>query len=313
MIEITIHQKEAPVTAYKPDIVIYHDHCADGYAAAWACWKRWGDECRYVAASYGKVPPEVAGKHVLLVDFSYKRDVLDAMANSAASVVILDHHKTAEQDLEAFRFHESEPGAVSPDGVPGILRSLAELGRPPVIAIFDMHRSGARMAWDFCHGRDTVPMLILLIEDRDLWLFRYGDTKPFSLWLRSEPFTFDRFSLIDNELEDARDNARIMTEARAMQRFFDAKVSEIASFARRRRIGDHEPMVVNCPPMFASEVGHALLDKHPDIPFAAMYFDGPNGRMWSLRSQDDREDVSVIAARFGGGGHRNAAGFGTPL
>ena len=298
---------------WKPDIVIYHDHCADGFAAAWACWMRWRDECQYVPASYGQPAPDVTGKNVLMVDFSYKRAALDAMAASAASIVILDHHKTAEQDLEAFRFRESEAGVVAPENVAGMLRDLAELYRPPVIAIFDMQRSGAHMAWDFCHDVDETPLLIQYVEDRDLWLFKLPETKPFSLWLRSEPFSFDRFELLAQELHDARDGDRIMTEAAAMQRFFDAKVDEIASFARRRRIGEHEPIVVNCPPMFASEVGHALLDKHPAAPFAAMYFDGPNARMWSLRSREDRTDVSAVAARFGGGGHRNAAGFSAPL
>lgn len=299
--------------AWQPDLVIYHAHCADGFAAAWACWMRWRDSCRYVSASYGQSPPDVAGKHVLMVDFSYKREALDAIAGVAASVVILDHHKTAEAELDAFRFRECETGIISPEDIGGMLRDLAELRRPPVIAIFDMHRSGAHMAWDFCHGVDETPMLIQLVEDRDLWLFKLPETKAFALWLRSEPFDFDRFELLSQELNDARDSHRIMTEAYAMQRFFDAKVDEIACFGRRRRIGEFEPVVVSCPPMFASEVGHALLDKHLDAPFAATYFDTSTTRMWSLRSRDDRADVSAVAASFGGGGHRNAAGFGVPL
>jgi hypothetical protein len=193
-----------------------------------------------------------------------------------------------------------------------MIEDFRELGRLPVLASFDMDRSGARMAWDFCHGCE-VPLLIRLIEDRDLWRFTMEDTKPFGLWLRSEPFSFDRFELLAQQLEDGRDGHEIMTEARAMQRFFDAKVSEIVSFASRRRIAEHEPIAVNCPPMFASEVGHELLEKHPDAPFAATYFDGPKSRMWSLRSRDDRVDVSAVASKFGGGGHRNAAGFETPL
>lgn len=298
---------------YQPDLVIYHDHCADGFAAAWACWMKWGAACHYVPANYGQTPPDVAGKHVLIVDFSYKRAILDDIADSAASVVILDHHKTAEADLEPFAFRESGPGAISPADVPGMLRDLAELQRPAVIAIFDMNRSGAHMAWDFCHGTDwPTPRLIDLVEDRDLWRFWLEDTKPFSLWLRSEPFSFDRFELLAQELDDARDSEVIMTEARAMQRFFDAKVDEIASFADFEAIAEHTPIMVNCPPMFSSEVGHALLDKHPTAPFAAMWYETRNKRMWSLRSRDERTDVSEVAAIFGGGGHRNAAGFSEP-
>jgi nanoRNase/pAp phosphatase (c-di-AMP/oligoRNAs hydrolase) len=47
-----------------------------------------------------------------------------------------------------------------------------------------------------------------------------------------------------------------------------------------------------------------------EAPFAACYYDKPGARVFSLRSRgDDGMDVSAIAAIYGGGGHRNAAGF----
>lgn len=298
--------------SYEPDIVIYHDHCADGFGAAWACWARWGDACQYVPANYGAAPPEVAGKHVLIVDFSYKRDVLREMGRAALSVIVLDHHKTAQADLADWAIDDVAGDFWAGDDPMKSVRFNDDRVGQPIAAQFDMNKSGARLAWEFCHDGEP-PLLIRMIEDRDLWRFTLEDTKSFALWLRSEPFSFDRFDMLAQQLHDGRGGHEIMTEARAMQRFFDAKVGEIASFGRRRRLGEHEPVIVNCPPMFASEVGHELLDKHPDAPFAATYFDGPNARMWSLRSRDDRVDVSAVAAKFGGGGHRNAAGFGVPL
>jgi nanoRNase/pAp phosphatase (c-di-AMP/oligoRNAs hydrolase) len=44
-------------------------------------------------------------------------------------------------------------------------------------------------------------------------------------------------------------------------------------------------------------------------PFAACYWDTPEGRAFSLRSSDDGADVAEVAKQYGGGGHRNAAGF----
>ena len=159
-------------------------------------------------------------------------------------------------------------------------------------------------------------MLLRLIEDRDLWRFTLPETKPFGLWLRSESFDFERWELISQELADGRDCDVILTEANAMQRFFDAKVSEIAARSRYGEIGGHRVRVCNCPPMFASEVGHKLLEDWPDVPFVACYSDDQKARGYSLRSSDDfshRMDVSEVARKFGGGGHRNAAGFGVPL
>lgn len=90
------------MTEYRPDIMIYHANCADGFGAAWAAWMRWGSAIEYVPCSYGQNPPDVRGKHVLIGDFSFKRSQLDAMLTEAASVVILDHHKTAEAELAPF-------------------------------------------------------------------------------------------------------------------------------------------------------------------------------------------------------------------
>lgn len=300
---------------YQPDIMIYHANCADGFGAAWAAWLKWGDKVQFVPASYGDAPPEVLGKHVLIGDFSYKAEGIRSLAG-AASVVILDHHKTALAELEPYRFHESSPGAISAADVPGMLSDLAELERPPILAIFDMDRSGARMVWDFCFPGEEAPLLIRLIEDRDLWRFAMRDTKAFNLWLRAEPFAFERWELIAQELNDGRDGANIMAEAAAMQRFFDQKVEEIAQRVRHMRIGGHVVPAVNCPPEFCSEVAHAVLERHGEAAFAACYWDTKDGRSYSLRSDhagNHRLDVSAIAASYGGGGHRSAAGFTVPL
>lgn len=296
---------------YQPDLVIYHDHCADGFGAAWACWMKWGAACQYVPANYGQTPPDVAGKHVLIVDFSYKRDVLREMAGTAKSIIVLDHHKTAQADLTDWQIDDVAGDFWADDDPMSHVHTNDDFVGQPIAALFNMNKSGAVLAWEFCHEA-PVPMLLRLIQDRDLWRFAMEDTKPFALWLRSQPFDFDRFELLAQELDDARDSEVIMTEARAMQRFFDAKVDEIASFADFEAIAEHTPIMVNCPPMFSSEVGHALLDKHPAAPFAAMWYETRNKRMWSLRSRDERTDVSAVAAIFGGGGHRNAAGFSEP-
>ncbi len=300
-------------TDYQPDMMIYHANCADGFGAAWAAWMKWGDAVEYVPCAYGQQAPEVLGKHVLIGDFSFKREQMDIIAQGAASIVVLDHHKTAESELEPFRFMESSPGAVSADDTNGMLRDLAELARPPVIAVFDMEQSGAVMTWRFCHPNTEIPLLLRLIEDRDLWRFTMPETKPFGAWLRCEPFGFERWEMIAQELNDGSDSARIFAEAEAMQRFMDQKVSEIASLGRRGIVGGYEVPICNCPPMFASEVGHKLLADNPLARFVACYSDQGKSRGWSLRSSDDRLDVSEVAKKFGGGGHRNAAGFGVPL
>lgn len=296
-----------PLDLWKPDLIIYHGGgCADGFGAAWACWRRWGDSVEFHAGNYGTPPPDVAGKHVLIVDFSYKRPVLKEMGAVVASIIILDHHETAEEDLA--EFVHALPDAITLENAAAAISDLDDFGFPRILADFDMKRSGAVLAWQFCFPGVEAPLLLRLIEDRDLWLFNYDATRPFATWLRSEPFSFQRWLEIADGIEVPYGND-IMREAEAMQRFHDEKVREIASLARRAKLGDHEPIVVSCPPMFASEVGNLLLTMHPEAPFSAMFYDTASKRMWSLRSDDGRPSVSAIAASYGGGGHRNAAGF----
>ncbi len=295
---------------YQPDIVIYHDKCMDGFTAAWAVWKRFGDAPEYIARNYGMSPPPILdGKHVLIVDFSFSRVLLDDMVTNgrAASVVILDHHKTAQADLAPFQIYENSPGAFGPEKVPGMLRDLDELGRPPIIALFDMERSGAGMAWDFCHGDGWRPMLVDLVEDRDLWRFELGDaSKLLHLALTSGPATFARWD------EAERDIDSFVDRGQAIAAYRDQLVDEIAERAVCVVIDGQYGIGVDCPYGLASDVGHRLLEDWPDTAFAAAIVRGEHTTTYSLRSRDDRADVSAIAKKFGGGGHRNAAGFKVP-
>lgn len=298
---------------WQPDMMIYHAHCADGFGAAWAAWLKWGDAVEYVPCAYGQEPPEVLGRNVLIGDFSFKRDTMERIAQGAASIVVLDHHETAENELLQWRRFMDKPERFTLATIGSMMTDLHRGPYLPVCALFDMNRSGAVMTWDFCFPGEEAPLLLRLIEDRDLWRFTMPETKPFGVWLRCEPFNFERWELIAQELNDGRDAERIFAEAHAMQRFFDQKVIEIGQLARTGMIAGHDVPLCNCPPMFASEVGHWLLDQHPDAPFVACYADQGKSRGYSLRSRDGRMAVSDIAKKFGGGGHRNAAGFGVPL
>lgn len=295
---------------WKPDICIYHGNCDDGFGAAWAIWRRWGNEVAYVPGTYGKPLPDASGKHVLFVDFSAKRPEIDAMAQVAKSIVIIDHHKTAEADLAPFIF---KPGrdmgyAVRVEDVDNLLGYDAMSGRPPVVAWFDMGQSGAVMAWDFAHRiphNDPPPNMLSLIQDRDLWRFAYGDkTRQFSAALRTYPMTFEKWDMI------AADPDKLVEEGKGILRAHNANIEKFMADRYLDVIDGMTVPVVNVPYHYASDTAHALLEKCPEAPFAACWFRRGDGMIqFSLRSEDRRVDVSEVAKKFGGGGHRNAAGF----
>jgi len=68
--------------------------------------------------------------------------------------------------------------------------------------------------------------------------------------------------------------------------------------------------IYNLPGFMISDTLHMALEKYPSARYAVGYFDLPGKRIYSLRSRQGSEvDVSEIAKRHGGGGHKHAAGF----
>lgn len=291
---------------WKPDICVFHGGCDDGFGAAWAIWKRWGNDVVYVPSSYGQpLPIGMEDKHVLFVDFSAKRPEIEALAQVAKSIVIIDHHKSAEAELEPFKVGLCGGAKFVPDDLDGMFRDMAELDRPPVLAWFDMDQSGAVMAWKFAHPDAIIPRFLRYIEDRDLWRFRYGDqTKRFSAALRTYPMDFKTWDGLISRPDNLAD------EGVGILRAHNVNIQKFLADAYMGEISGHLVPIVNIHGYYASDIGNALLQKYPEAPFAGTWSRGADGMIkYSLRSEDSRLDVSQIAQKFGGGGHRNAAGY----
>lgn len=298
------------MTEWLPDIVIYHFPCDDGFGSALAVWSKYGDAPTYVGAKYGDAPPDVTGLNALICDFSYPEAVLRDMAKVARSVVVLDHHKTAEEAL--FKYSVSDRDLVNITNIHLELDACVDTEEMlPLVALFDMNRSGAMITWQFLFpDQPRIPWMFKFLQDRDLWRFEFDGTKPFSMLLRSLPFDFVIWRTLMLEMEQNSGRHRMLTEGVAIQRYHDRKVEELLDQVIWGNIGGYNVPIINANWAFSSDLGHSLLQKFPDAPFAATYFDRFDGkRQFSLRSEDRRVDVSAVAKSYGGGGHRNASGF----
>lgn len=291
----------------KSDILcIYHGNCADGFGAAWTVRKALGeDRVDFFAGYYGKEPPDVNGRDVIIVDFSYKEHVLKQMALDANSILVLDHHKSAAEDLR----HIPPPpnGRYTPDSVDWCAWTEAEDDPSwALFALFDMERSGAGLTWDFFFPGEPRPPLIAHIEDRDLWRFDLEGTREIQAAVFSYPYDF---TVWDDLMQ--RPTAELFAEGEGIMRKQMKDIKEfIAVAGRRLTINGHDVPALNCPYFWSSEAGNIMAKGEP---FAACYWDQEDGRVFSLRSTDAGQDVQAIAVQFGGGGHRNAAGFKMPI
>jgi len=259
--------------------VLYHANCNDGSGAALAAWKKLGDAAEYIPVQYGSEPPEIEeGEKVYIVDFSYNREQLMRIADVAGKVIVIDHHKTAQDDLsEPFQNHSN------------------------IQVNFDMERSGAVMAWEYFHD-EPVPKLLLHIQDRDLWRFEMEETKDIATALRLYPYFRNWLEL---------DLLVLCLQGASINGFLDQQADIVTKTEPRTwdKTGDLVP-IYNLPGFMISDTLHMALEKYPECDYAVAYFDLPDKRVYSLRSRSGGYvDVSAVAKRYGGGGHKHAAGF----
>lgn len=282
----------------RPTFVIYHDNCADGFAAATVAYLCFGDAATYLPAQYGKPFPGIPdGARVFILDFSWPynpeaREKLNELAERTILTVI-DHHKTAAESLKGRWF-----------------------------AHFEEHKSGAVMAWEYFRDYDPdsvfgeVPELLLYVQDRDLWRWELPSSKAVSAGLAARPKVLAEWAQMLRE--GYVEILNLKNEGAAILRYQKLLVEQIVANRRVVHLGRWKFTAVNTQTLMSEccdrllEMGEEAGEPHE---FVAAYFyepstqvDGGVARKWSLRSRPGF-DCSVVAKEFGGGGHAQACGF----
>lgn len=277
------------------NLLIHHGRCTDGFTSALCCW-RWRNEnglsneedaITYYPATHGRDPPDVTGKTVVICDFSYRKSILDDMMTKAKSILILDHHKTAQKDLE----------------------DVADENK-----VFDMDHSGAYIAWRFFFGYDVpVPRMILYVEDNDIWKKALPNTREFTSFIFTVPMEFEAYAkFFDDEYLDNTvfpiGKGMVMKDDDYIEYLGRHIIPKFIQLKNRYYFAGHLSSKI-----LRSDMGNHAFTALPYLNFSVIYsvsdFNGSTS--YSLRSTDERTDVGLIAKQFGGGGHRNAAGCGS--
>ena len=203
-----------------PVTVLYHADCPDGFGAAYAAWLRFGSAAGYRAMHHGEPweMAEIAGHDVYILDFSFPPDLLEAIAGLATSVTQIDHHASARQPW-ASRLTKADDGRES-------------FSHPalPLTVIFDLDKSGARLAWEYFSPLQPVPLLLRHIEDMDLWRFALPGTRAFGRALRLLPFDFAAWDEFVHRAPniDAAGYKTLLAEGDAIERFFQSEIDRLA-------------------------------------------------------------------------------------
>ena len=259
------------------NVVIYHADCTDGFGAAYSAWKQLGNRAEYYPCKHGTPPPDVVGKNVVILDFSYGNQITKNMIKDANNLLVIDHHKSAMVELHDISNTH-----------------------------FDMTKSGAMLAWEWFHPGKEPPKFIKYIQDRDLWKWELPYSKEFAAAFDMIPFEFEEFEKFEDDsvFDDAvKRGSYILAYSKTVVK----KVCEKASL---RTMNGKDVLVVNAS-HWMSEIGARLA---PDCDFAMIWYWDHDDQVTkvSLRAFHDSQDVSEIAKQYGGGGHKKAAGFTLP-
>ena len=257
--------------------VIYHADCTDGFGAAYSAWKQLGNRAEYHACKHGTTPPDIKDKNVVILDFSFDNATTKSMIEEANSLLVIDHHKSAMVELHDISNTH-----------------------------FDMTKSGAMLAWEFFHPGKEPPKFIKYIQDRDLWKWELEYSKEFSAAFDMVPFEFEEFEKFEDDsvFDDAvKRGSYILAYSKTV-------IKKVCEKASRRKLGGKDVLVVNAS-HWMSEIGARLA---PDCDFAMIWFWDHEDQVTkvSLRAFHDSVDVSEIAKKYSGGGHKKASGFQLP-
>lgn len=265
----------------KSIVVIYHANCPDGFTAAWAAWKKFGAKADYYAVEPRALPDvPLVKKDIFVLDNSIRKENLAALAKKGNQVTVIDHHMSSEEDVK------SAPNYV-----------------------FDNAHSGAVLAWNHFHPDKPMPRFLKIVEDMDLWRFKVPFTRELNAVANLTKREFREWSKLAATIENTKKRKALIEQGKLLLRYNNELIRRLIENAYPVEFLGYKAYAVNTP-FLQSEAGNALAETL--APVAILWYDRSGTRRYSLRS-NGTVDVAALAARFGGGGHKAAAGFTLPI
>ncbi len=263
----------------------YHSSDLDGHCSG-AIVKRRYPDCDLIPVNYGDKFPwnDIApGEEVIMVDFSLQP--FDDMLRLAALAALtwIDHH------ISAIREHE----------IHGLDATV----------VLDEARAGCELTWEHLKENRAMPRAVCLLGRYDVWDHSDKDTLPFQYGMRLEDTDPERqafwsgvFAKFSNKFRDILTNGKVVLRYIERENEKYAKACAFATQLDGLRCIAANRMLAN------SQTFDSVWD--PNV-YDAMLIFGWRKDKWTVNLYSDKEDVDVseVAKRYGGGGHREASGF----
>ena len=288
--------------------IIYHKQCLDGYSSLFVTFLTKIINKNTIiypdVPSTTVTPPNVANKHVLIMDVSYKLQVFKDITSKAKSVTFIDHHISNIQDIKNYAKTKNK-----------------------VRIIYDENRCGATLTWKYFFPRKVMPLFLKYIEDNDTGTWQYDKTKPFIFALESNYLLIPSLSNLSKwkSLLKKTTVAKLVKEGYTIKKYHDnlvnknAKKYSLELFPSSKiynkysdfftKIGQYRVAVfcgMNSPSV--TSMGNKLLSS-VDCDFVMIWTLNIDRKEYVISMRSKTIDISKIAKLFGGGGHQLAGAF----
>ncbi|MFW6246643.1 MAG: DHHA1 domain-containing protein [bacterium] len=267
-------------------IGIYHKDCTDGTGAAAGLFKRFRYDIYLVPLNYDynfyeveELVEKLNPKVIYIVDFTLRKEDMEELLKKGYRIKVYDHHITAENILKSLKHYEN------------------------LEYIYDKNKSGAMIVWCALSNTDKHKEMEYMryIQDRDLWIWEYENTKYITLYLYQYVNRPEKFlDIMQNEkIED------IIDYGKKVAGFIESQKSMAITSMGYNEIDGIK--FFNCN-FEKSDIGN-YLSKYYNEPVAIYHIDGEKVRI-SFRSVPYCRKGNALkwANHYGGGGHEHAAG-----
>ena len=262
-------------------VVIYHGNCLDGFSGAWVAYKKFGNEAFYYGVS---CQPNISNdlllllqdKEIYFIDVCFAKDIMEQILSNNRKVIIIDHHISQED--------------------------IVKLGYE---YMFDVSHCASVLAFKYFFPHSKMPKILKYVEDGDLWKWTYKNSHEILAYLAIQEMAFDNWNKIAKDLEDKSKRQIIINNGHTILMYMQSIVKRLIKTADKVIFENEISLAVNSP-ILNSEIGHELTKNGIHI---GIIWSQTGHTIWVSLRGDGTIDVSLIAKKYGGGGHYNAAGF----
>jgi len=263
------------------NILIYHHDDNDGFLSAAVASIALLEDLKFEVGHYDGTHNVAAieeADYIYVLDYTLPDDLMEKYSNK---IIWIDHH----------------------------VSSIERLGRLGLRGKTQIGKSGCLLTWEYFYPNLNPPLVVQIVNDRDVWKWEMGErTAAFHEASRMFMSNVERWKELIND--DAL-TSHYITQGYEILRFIRNIVDIYNNnFAWEGEFEGYPAVFLNGSGIISGELHKRLREAHPKAEIAVVFmFQKDQVNVGLYRADWSDVDLSLIAGKYGGGGHAGASGF----